>query len=134
MAPVSYTHLQYGVAKKSGIPVIFTAVTDPVAAELATEDGTPVGEITGTSDKLPVEAQLKMIREILPDAKTIGIKMCIRDRIRMRPSSRGMLPQIRFSMEVLPEPLLPTTETNWWSFTVREKSSNRHISLTVPAL
>lgn len=64
---------QYGVAKKSGIPVIFTAVTDPVAAELATEDGTPVGEITGTSDKLPVEAQLKMIREILPDAKTIGI-------------------------------------------------------------
>ena len=64
---------EYGVAKKSGIPVIFTAVTDPVAAELATADGTPVGEITGTSDKLPVEAQLKMIREILPDAKTIGI-------------------------------------------------------------
>ena len=31
------------------------------------------GEITGTSDKLPVEQQLKMIREILPDAKTIGI-------------------------------------------------------------
>lgn len=64
---------EYGVAKKSGIPVIFTAVTDPVAAELANADGTPVGEITGTSDKLPVEAQLKMIREILPEAKHIGI-------------------------------------------------------------
>ncbi len=51
----------------------FTAVTDPVAAELANADGTPVGEITGTSDTLPVEAQLKMIRSILPDAKTIGI-------------------------------------------------------------
>ncbi len=63
----------YSVAKKSGIPVIFTAVTDPVAAALANTDGTPVGEITGTSDKLPVEAQLKMIREILPEAKTIGI-------------------------------------------------------------
>lgn len=63
----------YSVAMKSDIPVIFTAVTDPVAAELANADGTPVGEITGTSDKLPVEAQLKMIREILPDAKTIGI-------------------------------------------------------------
>lgn len=63
----------YGVAKKSGTPVIFTAVTDPVAAELANADGTPVGEVTGTSDKLPVEAQLKMIREILPEAKTIGI-------------------------------------------------------------
>ena len=46
---------EYGVAKKSDIPVIFTAVTDPVAAELANADGTPVGEITGTSDKLPVE-------------------------------------------------------------------------------
>ncbi len=63
----------YSVAKKSDIPVIFTAVTDPVAADLANADGTPVGEITGTSDKLPVEAQLKMIREILPEAKTIGI-------------------------------------------------------------
>ena len=29
--------------------------------------------MTGTSDKLPVEEQLKMIREMLPDAKKIGI-------------------------------------------------------------
>ena len=64
---------EYGVAKKSGTPVIFTAVTDPVAAQLADASGTPVGEITGTSDKLPVEQQLQMIREILPDAKRIGI-------------------------------------------------------------
>lgn len=64
---------EYGVAKKSDIPVIFTAVTDPVAAGLANGDGAPVGDITGTSDKLPVEQQLKMIREILPEAKTIGI-------------------------------------------------------------
>lgn len=55
------------------VPVIYTAVTNPVTAELANEDGTPVGAVTGTSDVLPVEAQLKMIREILPDAKTIGI-------------------------------------------------------------
>ena len=57
----------------AGIPVIYTAVTDPVAAELASEDGTPAGEVTGTSDKLPVEEQIKMIREMLPQAKTIGI-------------------------------------------------------------
>ncbi len=63
----------YSVAKKSNIPVIFTAVTDPVAAELANADGTPVGEITGTSDKLPVKKQLEMIRKVLPEAKTIGI-------------------------------------------------------------
>ena len=63
----------YGVGKKQNIPVIYTAVTDPVAAELAGSDGVPVGEITGTSDKLPVIQQLQMIRTLLPDAKTIGI-------------------------------------------------------------
>lgn len=63
----------YSVGRKNNIPVIYTAVTDPVSAELANEDGTPVGEVTGTSDKLPVEQQLEMIRAILPDAKKIGI-------------------------------------------------------------
>lgn len=63
----------YNAAMDMEIPVIFTAVTDPAAAELSDEDGNPVGEVTGTSDKLPVEAQLQMIRDILPDAKTIGI-------------------------------------------------------------
>ena len=63
----------YNAAMKADIPVIYTAVTDPVAAELADKDGKPVGEVTGTSDKLPVEEQLKMIREMLPDAKKIDI-------------------------------------------------------------
>lgn len=63
----------YSAAKKTDTPVIYTAVTDPVLAELAGEDGVPVGNVTGTSDKLPVEKQLEMIRAILPDATTIGI-------------------------------------------------------------
>lgn len=63
----------YGAARDSDIPVIFTAVTDPVEAQLANSDRTPTGNITGTSDKLPVELQLEMIRNILPDAKNIGI-------------------------------------------------------------
>lgn len=63
----------YNAAMKTDIPTIYTAVTDPVAAELAKDDQMPSGNITGTSDKLPVEAQLKMIRELLPEAKTIGI-------------------------------------------------------------
>ena len=63
----------YNGAMETDIPVVYTAVTNPVAAELANDDKSPVGNVTGTSDELPVEAQLKMIREILPDAKTIGI-------------------------------------------------------------
>ncbi len=63
----------FAAAKDNKIPVIFTAVTDPIAAELAKKDGTPNGEVTGTSDKLAVKEQLEMIRSILPDAKKIGI-------------------------------------------------------------
>ncbi len=63
----------FGTAKNSNIPVIYTAVTDPVLAELANADKTPTGNATGTSDKLPVEKQLEMIRAVLPEAKKIGI-------------------------------------------------------------
>jgi putative ABC transport system substrate-binding protein len=57
----------YNAASDTDIPVIFTAVTDPNAAML-TE-----GNITGTSDKLPVEAQLQLIRALMPNAAKIGI-------------------------------------------------------------
>lgn len=63
----------YNAALNTEIPVIYTAITDPVAAQLANADKSSVGNITGTSDMLPVEEQLKMIREVLPEAKTIGI-------------------------------------------------------------
>ena len=63
----------YNAAMDAEIPVIFTAVTDPVAAELSDKEGSPVGEVTGTSDKLPIEEQLQMMREMLPNAKKLGI-------------------------------------------------------------
>ena len=63
----------YAATRNTDIPVIYTAVTDPVAAELADETGKPVGNISGTSDTLPVEQQLEMIHELLPEAKTIAI-------------------------------------------------------------
>ena len=68
--------ISYSTAKDTDIPVIYTAITNPVAAELAREDGTPVGNITGTSDKLPIKKQLEMIRKVMPDAKNIGILYC----------------------------------------------------------
>lgn len=63
----------YVSAMNTDIPVVYTAVTDPLAAKLADEDGTPVGNVTGTSDELPIKEQLEMIRAILPDAEKIGI-------------------------------------------------------------
>lgn len=63
----------YNSCMDTDIPVVYTAVSDPVGAGLADEEGNSVGNITGTSDKLPVEEQLKMIREMMPEAQKIGI-------------------------------------------------------------
>lgn len=63
----------FNVAQDMNLPVIYTAVSDPVACQLAGADGTNPGQITGTSDALPVEAQLKMIRAMMPNATKIGI-------------------------------------------------------------
>ena len=63
----------FNACEAQGVPVVYTAVSDPVAAMLAREDGSSVGSITGTSDELPVEAQLKLIRAVMPEAKKIGI-------------------------------------------------------------
>ena len=63
----------YNSAMNADIPIVYTAVSDPVVAGLAKEDGSSVGNITGSSDVLPVEEQLKMIRQMMPDAKKIGI-------------------------------------------------------------
>ena len=63
----------YNSCMDTDIPVIYTAVSDPVGAGLANEDGSSVGNITGTADQLPVEEQLQMIRDLMPEAETIGI-------------------------------------------------------------
>ncbi len=57
----------FAAAEDKDIPVIFTAITDPVGAKLDS------GNITGTSDVLPVEGQLELIRKLQPNASTIGI-------------------------------------------------------------
>ena len=54
-------------------PVLFTAVTDPVSAGLVDSLESPGGMVTGTSDANPVADQLKLVQEIVPTVKTIGI-------------------------------------------------------------
>jgi len=63
----------YSAAKDTDIPVVFCAVSDPLAAGIVKSLEKPEYNCTGTSDVLPMEAQLKMIRAFLPDAKKIGI-------------------------------------------------------------
>ena len=60
-------------ASMGQIPVIFSAVSEPSAAGLTNEDGTNLAGVTGTSDKLPVDATFKLIQALTPDVKAIGI-------------------------------------------------------------
>jgi putative ABC transport system substrate-binding protein len=58
---------------RNRIPVIFSAVTDPVDAKLVQSWEQPGGNVTGVSDLLPMAKHLALIKEIAPDAKRIGI-------------------------------------------------------------
>jgi len=63
----------YGAAKDKNIPVVFSACSDPVGAGLVTSLENPGTGATGTSDSLNFDGQLKMIRAMMPNAKTIGV-------------------------------------------------------------
>lgn len=55
------------------IPTVFTAVTDPVSAEIAKDWKNSETNLTGTSDKVPVDKQIKLLKQLLPNAKTVGV-------------------------------------------------------------
>mgnify|MGYP000927213160 CR=1 FL=1 len=55
------------------IPVVYSAVTSPVQAGLADENGETDQNTTGTSDQPPIDRQLALIRALQPEAKTVGL-------------------------------------------------------------
>lgn len=63
----------YAAVTGTDIPLIFCAVNDPVAAELVQDMQNPGGNCTGTSDVLDLSAQVKLIRAMQPQLKSIGV-------------------------------------------------------------
>lgn len=63
----------YNEGTRKNIPVVFSAVSDPVAAMLVDSLEAPGKGATGTADILPVSAQLNLIRTLMPDAVNLGI-------------------------------------------------------------
>ena len=63
----------YAATKADGTPMTFISVNDPVASQLVKSLEKPGTNCTGSSDVLPLESQLKMIRAFLPNAKKIGV-------------------------------------------------------------
>ncbi|MCG9551954.1 ABC transporter substrate-binding protein [Vibrio sp. Isolate31] len=61
------------VSATRSIPIVFTAVTDPISARLVKQLDKPRQNVTGLSDLSPVAQHVSLIREILPDTNTIGV-------------------------------------------------------------
>ncbi|CAM3587332.1 ABC transporter substrate-binding protein [Erysipelothrix urinaevulpis] len=67
-AQTALTHL-----KKTDIPLVFSAVSDPVVAGLLSNSEKPEGNVTGVSDLPPLQQQVELMLEILPNLKSVGI-------------------------------------------------------------
>jgi putative ABC transport system substrate-binding protein len=57
----------------SDIPVLLGAITDPENVGLVESNEAPGGNVTGVSDMTPINQQLELIRQLQPEAETIGV-------------------------------------------------------------
>ena len=58
------------------IPVVISAVTDPTESGLVADNAAPGGNVTGASDLTPVADQISLLKQLIPDAKTVGVLYC----------------------------------------------------------
>ena len=69
--------LQAAVSATNTIPILGTSVTDYASAlEIDNWNGTVGTNVSGTSDLAPLDQQAAMLRELFPDAKTVGLVYC----------------------------------------------------------
>ncbi|MCP5206882.1 MAG: ABC transporter substrate-binding protein [Hahellaceae bacterium] len=59
-------------AASKTVPIVFSAVTDPVGAKLVSNLEKPGKNITGTTDMLPIDEHLKLVKKIVPTATRLG--------------------------------------------------------------
>jgi len=61
------------VATTSTIPVVFSAVTDPVGAKLVADAMHPGANVTGVTDMTPIAAHMALVKRIVPNATRLGV-------------------------------------------------------------
>lgn len=67
---------QAASAATTTIPIVLSAVTDPAESGLVASNDAPGGNVTGMSDLTPVNEQIDLLQQLLPDAKSVGILFC----------------------------------------------------------
>jgi putative ABC transport system substrate-binding protein len=98
IVPISTPSAQAVVSATQDIPVVFTAVTDPIGAQLVTDLEHPGGNVTGVSDMAPVADNIALIQEIAPAIKRIGViynpgepnSVVLVDRFKLLAASKGL--------------------------------------------
>ncbi len=60
-------------ASAKRIPMVFSAVTDPVGAKLVEAWDKPGEFITGVSDRTPIDQHLAFVKRLVPNAKSVGV-------------------------------------------------------------
>jgi len=70
---ISTPSAQTAMAATSDIPIVFAAVTDPLEAGLVDSYEQPGRNLTGSSDKTPIDRHLELIRRIVPGAARVGV-------------------------------------------------------------
>ena len=69
--------LQAAASATSDIPILGTSVTEyGVALGINNFSGTVGTNVSGTSDLAPLDQQAAMVKELFPDAKTVGLLYC----------------------------------------------------------
>ena len=71
--PISTPSAQAAVAATKDIPIVFTAVTDPLGAQLVASLDKPGANVTGLSDLSPLAEHIALIKEITPNVKKLGV-------------------------------------------------------------
>lgn len=83
------------VAATKDVPVVYSAVTDPVAAQLVSTMEPSGTNVTGVSDRLSLERQIELIKKVVPDAKRVGMVY--------NPGEANSVVVVKAMRELLPE-------------------------------
>ena len=70
---IATASLQAAYNATKDIPIVFTAVTDPIDAGVAKSWESSETNVTGTSDMVSMEKQLELLTTLVPDIKTLGV-------------------------------------------------------------
>lgn len=65
--------VQAVMSQTKQIPVVFAGITDPVQSEVLTGWGPSGTNVTGVSDALPLQKRIALIRQLVPQARRVGV-------------------------------------------------------------